>query len=80
LQNGGIKKIDNVLVVPGMTKNLLLVGTCANKRCFVIFGLKKCWVLIIVTPKKRVARGVRDDQAKWALQIGVFLIILHVCF
>jgi hypothetical protein len=58
LQNGGIKKIDNVLLIHGVTKNLLSLGAFANKGWFVIFGLKKCWVLTIVTPKKLVARGV----------------------
>ncbi len=72
-QNGGIKKIDNVLLVFGVTKNLLSVGAFANKGHFVVFGLEKCWVLTIVTPKKLVARGIKDDQAKWTLQIGVFL-------
>lgn len=72
-QHGGIKKIDNVFFVFGVTKNLLSVRAFANKRCFVVFSLEKCWVLTIVTPKKLVARGIRDDQIEWALQIGVFL-------
>jgi hypothetical protein len=57
-QNGGIKKIDNIFFVLGVTKNLLSVGTFANKGCLVVFGLKKCWVLTIVKPKKVVAKGV----------------------
>lgn len=80
LQNEGIKKIDNIFFVLGVTKNLLLVGTFANNGCLVVFGLKKCWVLTIVKHKKVVARRVRDDQVEWALQIGVFFIILQACF
>jgi hypothetical protein len=51
-QNGGIKKINNILLVFGMTKNLLSIGAFANKGCLVVFGLKKCWVLTIIKPKK----------------------------
>ncbi len=53
-QNGGIKKIDNIFLVLGVTKNLLLVGTFSSKGCLVVFGFKKCWVLTIVKPKKVV--------------------------
>ncbi len=60
-QNGGIKKIENVFLVPGVIENLPSVGTFVSKRCLVVFGLKKCWVLTIVKPKKVVARGVRED-------------------
>lgn len=56
-QNGSIKKIDNILLVPRVTKNLVLVGTFFNKRCLVVFGFKKCEVLTVVKPKKVIVRN-----------------------
>ncbi len=56
-QNGGIKKIDNILLVLRVTKNLVSVGTFFIKRCLVVFGFKKCQVLTVVKPNKVVIRN-----------------------
>ncbi len=59
--HGRVKKLDNALFVLKVTKNLLLVGTLANKRCVVVFGSKKCWVITTNEPKKVIVKKVKDE-------------------
>lgn len=59
-QNGAIKKVNNVLYVPGVKKNWLFVGAIADMRYMVLFGTSKCWILSNKYPHKLIADGWRD--------------------
>jgi hypothetical protein len=59
--HGRVKKFDNALFVFKVTKNLLLVGALANKRCVVVFGSKNCWVITTNEPNKVIVKKVRDE-------------------
>jgi len=58
---GEIKNVTNVLYVPDLTKNLLLVGSIIDKRNIVIFDASKCLILDSNEPKKVIAKTMRDN-------------------
>ncbi len=61
LDMGEIKNVTNVLYVPSLTKNLLLVGSIIDKGNIVIFDASKCLILDSNEPKKVIAKAVRDS-------------------
>jgi hypothetical protein len=58
---GKIKNVTNVLYVPDLTKNLLLVGSIIDKRNIVIFDASKCLILDLNEPKKVIPKAMRDN-------------------
>ncbi len=58
--HGGIKILNNVLYVPRVKENLLLVGAIANMGCVMIFGRTNCWIIIVYTPHKIIATSQKD--------------------
>lgn len=59
--NGEIKKINNVLYVPRLTKNLLSIGTMTNPRFVVIFDFRRCLLFTKGNSPKIVAKAARDQ-------------------
>ncbi len=57
--NGETKKVNDVLYVLGINKNLLSMGAIINKRCVVIFGSQKCWIVMSL-PSKLIVEGEGD--------------------
>lgn len=62
IYNGEIKRIINVLHVPGVTKNLLSVGSITDKNCLVIFDHNYCWVVNDKNTDMVLAKGKRDPS------------------
>lgn len=58
--NGEIKRINNVFYVYGVTKNLLFVGSIADKRCVVMFNSNECWIVDSNSTDIVLTRGKRD--------------------
>jgi hypothetical protein len=58
---GEIKNVTNVLYVPGLTKNLFLVGSIIDKGNIVIFDASKCLILDSNEPKKVITKTMRDS-------------------
>jgi len=50
-----IKTLSNVLYVPRVYKNLLLVGVIASMGCVMIFGRTNCKIVVLSTPHKIIA-------------------------
>jgi len=50
---GEMKNVTNVLYVPGLIKNLLLVGSIIDKKNIVILDATKCLILDSNEPKKK---------------------------
>ncbi len=53
--HGRIKTLNNVLYVPRVYKNLLLVSVIASMGCVMIFGRTSCKIVIFSTPHKIIA-------------------------
>jgi hypothetical protein len=51
-----IKKIDEVLYVPNLTKNLLLIESIIDKGHVVVFDFNKCLVISKHDPKAKLQR------------------------
>ena len=60
LANNGEIKLHEVLYVPGVTKNLLLVRSFCQHGYILVFDDKQC--LILKDRDKIVGRGVLDDN------------------
>ena len=58
--DGGEKKNSDVLYVPGVTINLLSVGSITDQGCLVLFGPNQCQVVSANDPSKIIARGLGD--------------------
>ena len=57
--DGEVKKISNVLYVPGVTKNS--VGSITDQGCIVTFGLTHCHIVSFLDPTKVIARSTPDS-------------------
>jgi len=54
--NGETKKVNDILYVLSMNQNLLSMGAIINKRCVVIFGSQKCWIVMSLPSKLIIER------------------------
>jgi hypothetical protein len=55
------KVIDNILYVPGMTKNLLLIGKFPDEGFFTLFDPRKCWIFVKKKPLQVLFTGTRKQ-------------------
>ena len=58
--SSAIKKVNNVLYVPGLTKNLLSVGSIPNRGYSILFYSNKCFVVKTSKLDEVVAQSQRD--------------------
>jgi hypothetical protein len=58
---GEIKNVINVLYVPNLTKNILLIGSIINKGNMVIFDATKFLILDSNEPKKVITKAMKDS-------------------
>ena len=55
--------IDNVLLMPGIRRNLLSIGTLTDAGMIAWFDCNQCWPLADKTQPRIIARGQRDDSS-----------------
>jgi hypothetical protein len=60
--SSGIKKINEVLYVPVLTKNLLSIESITNKGHVFVFDSNKCLVILKHDPKAIVAKGLQNNS------------------
>jgi hypothetical protein len=70
LGTGSIKKVDDVLYVPGITKNLLSVGALTDRGYIACFDRNRCH-LINSRTKRIMATGVRNPSN------GLYQLVTH---
>jgi hypothetical protein len=70
LGTGSIKKVDNVLYVPGITKNLLSIGTLTDRGYIACFDRNRCHLINSHT-KQIMATGVRNPSN------GLYQLVIH---
>jgi hypothetical protein len=58
--HGRVKTLNNVLYMPRVEKNLLLIGVITNMGCVMIFGRTNCWIVIVSTLHKIIATSLKD--------------------
>jgi hypothetical protein len=58
----GNKVVDNILYVPGITKNLLSVGKFADIGMITLFGSRNCWIFNKQNPYKILLTGTRESS------------------
>ena len=61
--SGKRRMIDNVLLVPGIRRNLLSIGTLTDTGMIAWFDCNQCWPLADKTQPRIIARGQRDDSS-----------------
>jgi hypothetical protein len=59
--DGEIKKINNVLYIFGLTRNLLSIRTMIDVRFVAVFDFQRCLLFTKGNSSKIVARGARDQ-------------------
>ena len=55
--------IDDVLLMPGIRRNLLSIGTLTDAGMIAWFDCNQCWPLADKTQLRIIARGQRDDSS-----------------
>ncbi|KAL3677349.1 hypothetical protein R1sor_027297 [Riccia sorocarpa] len=63
VENGEIKRVSDVLYVPGLSKNLLSVGRLTDKGVVVIFDTHQCVFFTKTRPIKVIGRATRDSKS-----------------